>query len=318
MAAREAYFDNAKFVLIFFVILGHLGEPVLWFRTAYSIIYSFHMPAFILISGYLAGHGRSVTWDRILIRTLLPYGLFQVLYITFSRMVLGSGRAFTLLTPYWIMWFLLSLAGWRLLAPVFSRMRYPVATALVVAVLAGYVHKVGALLSLSRTFTFFPFFLLGFRLQRSHVETLTRPLARSLSALVLLGVIGVNFIHPLEARWLYGSTPYVLVGHPEWSAGGIRLVYLLFQGIAATAVLALIPRRATFFTDFGSRTMYAYLLHGFVVRWAGAVGVYPKTWELVSKVSLILAAGLLTILLCSRPVQRVTWPLVEPWRVRRP
>ncbi|WP_426638635.1 acyltransferase family protein [Priestia aryabhattai] len=58
MAKRDAYFDNVKFILIVLVVFGHLLTPFIndeqWLRTLYIFIYTFHMPAFILISGYFA------------------------------------------------------------------------------------------------------------------------------------------------------------------------------------------------------------------------------------------------------------------------
>ncbi|MFZ7944441.1 acyltransferase family protein, partial [Neobacillus sp. 19] len=55
---RSKYFDNAKFILIFLVVFGHLISPLkerdrILF-TLYTVIFLFHMPAFIFISGYFA------------------------------------------------------------------------------------------------------------------------------------------------------------------------------------------------------------------------------------------------------------------------
>lgn len=56
--ARDYYFDNAKFILIFLVVFGHLMQPFVAdydsVHILYIFIYTFHMPAFILISGYFA------------------------------------------------------------------------------------------------------------------------------------------------------------------------------------------------------------------------------------------------------------------------
>lgn len=55
---RISFFDNARVILIFLVVFGHLiskyvkDEPFL--ANIYLFIYTFHMPAFILISGYFA------------------------------------------------------------------------------------------------------------------------------------------------------------------------------------------------------------------------------------------------------------------------
>ncbi len=58
MNTRNAYFDNAKFVLIFLVVFGHMISP---YRTdssgmlsIYHFIFIFHMPVFILLAGYFS------------------------------------------------------------------------------------------------------------------------------------------------------------------------------------------------------------------------------------------------------------------------
>ena len=58
MKKRIALWDNLKFLLIIFVVIGHYTQQ---FRAdnetlqrIYVFIYSFHMPAFIFVSGYFA------------------------------------------------------------------------------------------------------------------------------------------------------------------------------------------------------------------------------------------------------------------------
>lgn len=58
LSARIAKWDNTKFLLILCVVLGHSmngifinnGEAMKWVEIC---LYSFHMPLFIFISGYL-------------------------------------------------------------------------------------------------------------------------------------------------------------------------------------------------------------------------------------------------------------------------
>lgn len=45
--------DNLKCFLILCVVIGHMLELV-YAGGGYRIIYSFHMPAFIFVSGYFA------------------------------------------------------------------------------------------------------------------------------------------------------------------------------------------------------------------------------------------------------------------------
>ena len=56
MENRDYLFDNAKGLMIFAVVLGHVLEYDLTgiARALYIVIYSVHMPLFVLISGYFA------------------------------------------------------------------------------------------------------------------------------------------------------------------------------------------------------------------------------------------------------------------------
>lgn len=57
---RNPLFDNIKIVLIILVVFGHALEEIS-LGNGYGIIraciYSFHMPVFILISGYFSRGG---------------------------------------------------------------------------------------------------------------------------------------------------------------------------------------------------------------------------------------------------------------------
>ena len=48
---RNAYFDNAKLILIFLVVFGHMIQPFIddsnAIHSLYTWMYTYHMPAFI-------------------------------------------------------------------------------------------------------------------------------------------------------------------------------------------------------------------------------------------------------------------------------
>ena len=83
---RSPLFDNMKMVLIILVVFGHALEEIS-LEHEYGIIraciYSFHMPAFIFISGYFSGGAQAKAKKLLLIVGYLisylipfmPYGL---------------------------------------------------------------------------------------------------------------------------------------------------------------------------------------------------------------------------------------------------
>ena len=112
---RDHQFDNIRLILIFFVIFGHLIEYFAAGGILYRWIYSFHMPVFIFVSGYFAKFDPK----KIVCNILVPYVLLQILYTAFDRLLYGNAPfrlQFT--TPYWLLWYLLSLFCYYLLLPL--------------------------------------------------------------------------------------------------------------------------------------------------------------------------------------------------------
>ena len=80
---RERWIDNTKGILIILVVLGHiLPPPYAVLTTPASYIFLFHMPAFFMISGYLANPGKRTFMQNILgkaKRILGPYFFYLIL-----------------------------------------------------------------------------------------------------------------------------------------------------------------------------------------------------------------------------------------------
>lgn len=76
-----AWADNAKALLIFLVVLGHMYSlPV----TAKTIIYSFHLPCFLFVTGYLTGKKIEESRPQELFRNSIQYHVS--LYLLFSTL----------------------------------------------------------------------------------------------------------------------------------------------------------------------------------------------------------------------------------------
>ncbi len=324
---RDPWLDNARFILITLVAFGHLLEPLLdahpWLAGGYRFIYAFHMPAFAFLSGAVA-HGtvharllRSTTF-----RLLWPYLVFQGLYALAALAPAwpdaGPG---SITTPYWLLWYLLSLACWRLMLPLFAHLRHRLLIAVLVALAAGCLGGIGYYLSLSRTLVFFPLFLMGWQ-WAPHWRGRSRPLGvRVLAAGTLAGVFVAALYLPLDPRWLYGSYGYAALGIGLPAGAGLRLLLLGIAAACTLAFLALVPRRHTPFSAPGSRSLGAYVLQGFVIKLAVGTGAMLAVaqWTGVTLVVLLAAASIvLTGLLSSRPVMRLLEPVTKPrWLEKR-
>ncbi|PLR97510.1 acyltransferase family protein [Bacillus sp. T33-2] len=320
MKQRDYYFDNAKFILIFFVVFGHLLRTFIedneMVYTVYKVIYTFHMPAFIFVSGFFARcFNKKGYIMKIAKKLILPYLIFQIIYSIYYYFLYDKqSLAVDPLDPQWSLWFLLSLFFWNIMLIGFSRLN--AATGIMVALALGlgigFCGWASNYLSLSRTFVFFPLFLLGFHLKKEHVRMFTKPSFKFVAFLSFLIVFAGFYLYPdFNYKWLLGSKPYAKLEAAALSGMLIRLGYYLLCTLMVFSFLAFVPKKQYFFTSLGKNTLYVYLLHGFIVKTfqQSSVKEYfdkPETFLMLAGISLLL-----TIILSSRFATVVAQPLIE-------
>jgi fucose 4-O-acetylase-like acetyltransferase len=228
--------------------------------------------------------------------------------------------------PSWTLWFLLALGIFRLILPYLALVRWPVFWAVFVSVGVGYLDNVDSTFSLSRTLGILPYFVLGWRLRSTslaewwhradpRVVLVVRAAAVALfAASVWVFWSGIDLWRRIDVRfWFFYDDSYDALGEDQWWAGGVRLGLIVIALLLVAAFFSLVPRRHTFFTHFGQYTMYAYLLHSFVLYPLRETGVLrDENTTRLWLVAMLIGAALLTMLLSSAPVRRVFRPLVEP------
>ncbi|HEY0537447.1 MAG TPA: acyltransferase family protein [Actinoallomurus sp.] len=318
---RDPFFDNAKFFAILLVVAGHSIVSLRDLRfahAAYLFVYTFHMPVFIVITGYFS---RRFTFSggkarKLLTNLAVPYVVFETAYSTYHWAVGHSKFEISLLDPYYLTWFLLALFAWRLSTPVWQQIRFPVAVAVVISLLSGMSQLPGTL-EMNRVFGLVPFYVLGLFLKPEHFEILKKRWAAVLGALTLIA--GFAFTYLIADRHMATEWVYWRSGNPTLHVNnlvgtGMRLGLLVAAGVLVAAFLTLVPRRQHWFTSLGAATLYAYLLHGFATKLADYYGWYhAHVLHTVPGVLAVAAAGaLLATLLCTPPVRWVLHWALEP------
>ncbi|MCP9210258.1 acyltransferase family protein [Streptomyces sp. NEAU-Y11] len=320
---RDPYFDNAKYLTIVLVACGHAWEPLTYDSRAatavYLMVYAFHMPAFALISGYFSRNfdlapGRA---RRLISSVVVPYLVFEAAYTLFSRWVLDNpGEPFSLLDPWYVMWFLAALFIWRLTTPLWLALRHPVPISLAVAAAASISPESGGDLSLQRVLAFLPFFVAGLTLRPAHFTRLRTRRARLASLPFIAFVLCAAYAAApwFDAEWFYHRKSVTGLDVPRW-AGLLTTPALFLLALALTACfLAWVPGRAMWFTTLGTGTIYGYLLHGFIIKASRYGDWYDHGWvhTPLGELMVTMAAVTMISVLCTAPVRRVFRPLVEP------
>ncbi|MFE6287216.1 acyltransferase family protein [Streptomyces sp. NPDC057877] len=328
---RDAFFDNAKYLAIVLVAMGHAWEPLRGgSRTVtalYMLVYAFHMPAFIIISGYFsrgfdAAPGRV---KRLLTGVAVPYVVFEVAYTLFTRWADGEpDRPISLLDPLYLTWFLAALFIWRLTTPIWKVVRWPLPIALAIAMLATLSPEIGKDLDLQRALQFLPYFVLGLLLKPEHFQLVRRRAARIAAVPVFLGAAVTAYwaVPRMNYAWFFHRSSAAELAAPAWTGPLMTLALFGCCLVLVACFLALVPRRRMWFTALGAGTLYGYLLHGFFIQAANHWDWSDHTWfhQPLGKITVTLVAGAGVTLLCTPPVRRVFRGVMEPkmaWAFRR-
>jgi fucose 4-O-acetylase-like acetyltransferase len=302
-AERDYFFDNAKFILIILVVWGHLLELYIddnrLIKSVYFGIYLIHMPAFVFIAGYFSKkYSIKAEWLKLFKALLWPLVAFQFLFAFFQFAYIGEVTV-SPIRPYWVLWFLLSLFVWRAVLPIAVKIRYPVITFFLLSIFSGYAGFVGYEFGLSRTVYFFPFFLMGFFVDKGLIRRFTSRIKpfRFVLAPVLIGFAAI-VSDWVDYRWLYGSFSYEALGFGGADAGIYRIMLYAFSVLAGLAFLAMLPDKRTFFSGLGKETLGIFLWHGFFVLWIKHSGFGQSMGTGGIIVSTMLAALLIIMSIC--------------------
>ncbi len=277
---RDLRIDNVRGILIILVVIGHFLLPVVESDTRlidgiFYAIYSFHMPCFVMVSGFYAKsvyrNGR-FRWGKAVQMLWLYFVYKSIAYVTE-----GLAYGFTGFPNYFFEsgapWYLLALTLWYLTVPALqllrgSKYRYLFAAALFVAVaFLKYPVQIDCWFCFDRTLSFYPFFCLGYFCTQADLDLyLTSPLKKPVDLaaafLMLLILVGMKDLFMKYNLVVYGADYIRFL--PELY-GRLWLIYLIWSLIALIISLGLIGltlnRQMFLITDLGKNTLQIYFLH---------------------------------------------------------
>ncbi|MCU6432844.1 acyltransferase family protein [Undibacterium sp. Jales W-56] len=309
--SRNLRIDNIKAVLIFLVVFGHLIELHItgdhFLRSVWIFIYSFHMPMFALVSGMLSKASLDDRQSNQLVKNIvIPLFVFEVLYESIELLLKGSLSVYSaLFAPYWMLWYLMSLLCWRLMLPIFARLQFPVVMALGVSLVASYSESSGYFLSIARTLTFFPFFLLGWKFGPTIFDrTKKRLLLISLPVVAIAIIASFLLKSDFDYRWLYGSYSLSRLGMANLTGTLYQIAQYVLSGVIGLACLHLLSRKNWGLAQIGQRSIYVFLWHGLALIVLQETGVLKAIFTL-DKALTSLAAFSVSAL--------IVWLAAHPW-----
>lgn len=296
--SRNYLLDNMKVILIFLVVFGHLLERYInnmsLIRYIYVLVYSFHMPLFVFISGYFSKNYEKCN-KRAVRDFLIPYAVFNVVWY----MSYGGGLK-SLYYPGWALWYMLCLFYWRFLLKYLLRFKAVAFISVLFGVCSGgIVSEYSAYLSLSRALSFLPFFLLGYHSNDVHLEKI-KQINGSIVAIASIFILSflIYFVkgNYIDYKFLYMSMPYKYFGLDFYQGVAFRVLFYVFSVICCLVVIWMTPSNKMFFSYIGSGTLMVYLLHTHVILKVNALTIRYDASYMVVIFSLLLSIIMVMIL----------------------
>lgn len=324
---RQTWIDQVRWVAIALVLAGHFVGPLRGrsdlAHAVSDYLYVFHIPAFVLLAGWSASRlqasGRGLT--RIFWQLLVPYVVFQLIAFGVNRVLEDDDPSWSFTSQTFGLWFLVALAGWRLLGPWFHGLRAPVVAALAVALLAGASPRVGEFLALSRIAYFLPLFVAGPWLVDRVSTWRHLPHARLYGLGILAaGAAWVGIQEPSFDRTIFfGRDSYAALHQGLVHGAAFRAGSLAISALLAVGLMLAVPGRpgaptrvGRWAAEAGRHSMYPYLLHLPLLTFIGWTGWAREGQPHVTTVIAAAAAVAVAAIAVTPPVRLLAGPFVEP------
>lgn len=295
LTKRDPYFDNLKGILIYLVFAGHClslykGDNP-FCSYLFHLIYAFHMPLFLYISGYFSKNlekGAAKAYETL----ILPAIPFELVYFLL-HWITKADNFEPFLTPIFAYWYLFVLFAYRVLMPYMARLRFMLPLSFLLALGVGFNTQIGEYMTLSRFFCLLPFFLLGYYTTPEHMARLRR-LNPALCAVLAAAAMGAVYFL-LNGKAI--SIDFTLAG-PYEDATGLagRTVQFLLAVMLSLALIRFAPAGEGFLTRIGQRTLQIYLLNFYGMTAIQMVNPFTSHLLLNAVLMLVLPAIMTVIM----------------------
>lgn len=290
---RNSYIDIIKGILIILVVLGH---SIQWNLKSefdnnfiFRFIYSFHMPLFILISGYIYGYV-DVNKNKIIYyfnknikRLLLPfiswYILSYIFNLSYKNISFFDYIKKLILSPDNGLWFLWIIFSFKMLFFIIERISIKIFNKkiiidkLIVWLLLIIMSKVSPIeiLGISLLNKYYLYFILGYILNKKELLSNIFNLSKTIYLISIFGFV------LLSSQWYRVQPPIILMKF-RWYLNnkifiGMEVIYqLLIVILALISMIGLIRyivKKSSFIMNIlimlGENTLAIYAAHYYFI-----------------------------------------------------
>jgi len=280
---RDHQMDNIKAVLLFLVAFGHTLDVYKgdWNINMYLMkyIYLFHMPLFAFITGYFTKNMDKAR-DKAIQKCLIPYILFQLVYILMGKIMIYIGVANfnsnvfngSLLVPSSAFYYLLAVFVWKLIAKEFMNLRHPLILSVLLGVAVSITKMQEVHMGYGAVFALLPFFVLGVLCSKDMIAKI-----RNAKKIFGITILVISIIPAVVLPYSIHSvrSAYANSGFDNLTGIFYRLIFYTIAVLIGYSVINLMSQKKTIFTHTGEASILVY---------AGSTFLAPHGYIILDKI----------------------------------
>lgn len=306
--------------LIVSVIFGHIplldGFLDLYLPNSYDFltmhavkgIYAFHMPLFVLISGYFTKQEPLRTQFIKSLKLLKLFIIFQIIDIIIRYAFMGETLSLVrCLYPCFALWYLLCLFYWRMLLSVIPKRWNPkfiITISFIISIVVGFT-KIDGILGLHRFFSFMPYFMIGHyygsNIQKS-IDNKSIHLTKCSNThgkfLIVFSFFVLLILASFNPHWL----DCIIFPYGNLKVFVIRIAYLCYSLLLCYLLVCIFNFRHSWneslLSKFGRDTLFFYLLHPYILYiMTITIGMFGKTINIFESIMITIFTVIILVLM---------------------
>ena len=263
--------DNFKGILIFMIVFSQFLFdysslfPNSFIRKIVVIIFCFHTQAFIFISGFLSSEN-NIKFINVS-KLLIIYYIYNFAFLLFIHLYKNNKTIFQIYNnPYM---YLLSLFIWRISIKFLYSLQFILLFSVIISIVEGYCDYFANLLTLGKTIVFFPYFLVGYKIQKQKIflkflfwkKGFTKKIIFTFSFLFFLYLVFL-FINKNKLS----NSALLMNIYDKNNNINDRIILMIISSIMILNFLLILPNHEIFFlSECGKNSLYIYLFHRFFI-----------------------------------------------------
>lgn len=272
MVKRDIRLDTIKGLLIILVVMGHMLDQVGKNQYAwifYNWIYTFHMPLFILITGYFTNTSHTPKkYFKGVLNLFSVFILFSILHHIINK---NFHFGFNSLIYYtvWTMWYLLTVCYYRIIAYItkkYNKKEVMLFFWFIVVLLSGFCPLEGEM-SIQRTLAYSLFFFGGLYLRENKLMNRLYSTPRIIAITIFVSWV-LFLVFKLNGNYTYiinGKCSYYSWHFPSLLSVVVRLCFTVLAVSASISVVRLLKANKIL-TLIGEQSLFIYIYHSFFIQ----------------------------------------------------